>query len=253
MKINDLIKSISQDMQLNNRVFYKDDFYYMLKYVGIKKNNYLYKDIDKFYEEFLTSLNNSLVRYETRSLKFGENKTNYISFYATEKADYLKAVKVYFPVKYEYLISSLKTVFLYLIRNNIKSTVKFHLKATNEAIVIRFYDEKDVMPFINYCNQSFILKELLEKTNPFIPTIYGIGVVRDDNTKYSYLAMLSECLQDYFWLLKNTNTLDRASDLDFLDYLIKRANIEEDDKTRFDINEIQKGITNILNLSNPLE
>ena len=95
--------------------------------------------------------------------------------------------------------------------------------------------------------------ELLEKTNPFIPTIYGIGVVRDDNTKYSYLAMLSECLQDYFWLLKNTNTLDRVSDLDFLDYLIKRANIEEDDKTRFDINEIQKGITNILNLSNPLE
>lgn len=247
MKMNDFLKSISKDMESNGREFSSDDFYYMLKYVGVKKNVSLVEDIEKYYQDFLNNLNNSLVRYETRKQKYGENTTYYISFYADKKASYMEAVKVYFPVKYEYMVSSLKTVFLYLIRNNIMATVKFHLKATNEGIVIRFYNKEDVYPFINYCNNNFVLKELLVSVNPFIATIYGMGIVQDDNTLYSYNQILSEMLKDYFVFLKNNQTLSQACDLDFLDFVMKRISLEEDEIVRFDLKAIEKNMKAILN------
>jgi len=251
MKINYFMNKIATDIKVNNCEFSSEDFYYILKYIGIEKNSSLVNDIEKFYQGFLNSLNNSLVKYEVRNIKSGENATHYIAFYTDKKADYHEAVKVYFPVKYEYMISALKTVFLYLIRNNITASVKFHVKATNEGIVIRFYNKNDVYSFINYCNNTFILKELLEPLNPFIANLYGIGLVVDDNTINTYIGTLSDMLQEYFVLLKNSNTLDNASDLDFLDYLNKRISIEEDEIIKFNISAIKSNISTILNNEKP--
>lgn len=252
MSINDFIKTIVKEVETNDRVFSKDDFYYMLKYLGIKKDISLVNDIEKFYQDFLNSLNNSLVKFSEKKLGSNENTTHYIAFYTDKKADYLEAVKVYFPVKYEYMISALKTIFLYLIRNNIEATVKFHVKATNEGIVIRFYKKSDVKPFIDYCNNSFILKDLLEPLNPFIAKIHGIGVVQDDNVISSFNETLANMLYEYFTFLKQNGSYDLASDLDFLDYVMKRANIEENDVLRFNIRAVEHSLESILNRSNPL-
>lgn len=252
MSINDFIKTIVKEVETNDRAFSKDDFYYMLKYLGIKKDISLVNDIEKFYQDFLNSLNNSLVKFSEKKLGSNENTTHYIAFYTDKKADYLEAVKVYFPVKYEYMISALKTIFLYLIRNNIEATVKFHVKATNEGIVIRFYKKSDVKPFIDYCNNSFILKDLLEPLNPFIAKIHGIGVVQDDNVISSFNETLANMLYEYFTFLKQNGSYDLASDLDFLDYVMKRANIEENDVLRFNIRAVEHSLEAILNRSNPL-
>lgn len=251
--MNDFLKMVAHDIKINGKEYSSNDIYLLLKYYGIKKDVSLVSDIETFYQDFLGSLKNSLVRYDTRTLKYGENATHYISFYASEKADYLEAVKVYFPVKYEYLISALKTVFLYLIRNNIAATVKFHVKATNEAIVIRFYKSEDVLPFIHYCNNNFVLKELLVPVEPFIATIFGIGVVKDDNTVKTYQALLSELLKDYLDYKKSEQLLEQVSDLDFLDYLRKREQMEENDIIRFDMKQILKNIVCILNSSSPID
>lgn len=251
--INDFIKVIVNEINTKEKDFSKDDFYYMLKYLGVKKDVTLVNDIEKFYQDFLNSLNNSLVKFDERKLGNGENTTHYIAFYTDKKADYLEAVKVYFPARYEYMISALKTIFLYLIRNNIQATVKFHVKATNEGIVIRFYNKSDVKPFIEYCNNSFILKDLLEPLNPFIARIYGIGIVQDDNVKASYNETVASLLFEYFSFLKQNGSYILASDLDLLDYIMKRANIEEDDTLRFNIRAVEHGIESILNRSNPLK
>ena len=128
MGINEFIKKIAQDIKINNNDYTKEDFYYILKYIGVKKDIANYQDIEKFYQEFLGNLSNSLVKFETRKIKTQENATYYIGFYVDKKADYKEAIKVYFPVKYDYQISALKTVFLYLIRNNISAVVKFYVK-----------------------------------------------------------------------------------------------------------------------------
>lgn len=253
MSINDFIKVLVNDMNVNSKEYTKDDFYYMLKYLGIKKDKSLVKDIEKFYQDFLNSLNNSLVKFEEKKLGALENTTHYIAFYTDKKADYLEAVKVYFPVKYEYMISALKTIFLYLIRNNIKSTVKFHMKATNEGIVIRFYNKNDVKPFIDYCNNSFILADLLEPLNPFIASIHGLGVVQDDNTIKTFNQTLADMLFEYFNFLKQNGSYNIASALDFLDYVSKRLTLEENDILRFNIKALKKSIESLLNKSNPLK
>lgn len=253
MKMNDFLKQIASDIKNTQKNLTKDDYYYILKYVGIKKDNSLAKDITNFYDAFLDSLKNSLVRNITRKTGKDENTTHYIAFYATKRASYKEAYKVYFPVKYEYMISALKTIFSYLIRNSIESVVKFHVKATNENIVIRFYHKEDVLPFINYCNNNFILDDLLEKVNPFISTIYGIGVVRDDNTINTYNGTLSEVLEDYFNFLKECNALDKISDLHFLNYIIERENKEENEIIKFNLKAIETNIKAILSHTNPIE
>lgn len=253
MRINDFLKQIASDITTNNREYESDNFYYLLKYVGVKQDTSLVEDIELFYKDFLVNLDNSLVKYTKRVKNSGENATHYIAFYTNKKADYKEAVKVYFPVKYEYMISALKTVFVYLVRNNIEASLKFHVKATNEGIVIRFYNKKDVLPFINYCNNNFVLKELLLSVNPFIATIYGLGVVRDDNTVNTFNGVLSELLRDYFKLLKSNDALSQASDLSFLDYVMKKANMEDNEVRIFNIREVEKSIKAILNKANPLD
>ncbi len=253
MKINNFLRQIASDIKITNKDYTALDFYYLLKYIGIKKDGSLAKDINSFYKEFLNNLDNSLVKYTKFSKNTNENMTHYIGFYVNKKADFREAVKVYFSVKYEYLISALKTVFMYIVRNNIKAVVKFHVKATNEGIVIRFYDEKDVLPFINYCNNNFVLRELLAPINPFMASIYGIGVVRDDNTESTFNKTLSKLLEEYFKLHKSENNFDNVGELDFLDFIIKRESIEENLIMKFNIKEVEKSIKAILNMTSPLE
>ncbi len=252
MSINDFLKKIAVDIKVNNRVYDKEDFYYLLKYWGIKKDNSLMLDIENFYEEFLNNLSNSLVKYETRKVKDGENATYYIGFYVDKKANYEEALKVYFPVKYEYLTSALKTVFLYLIRNNIQATVKFNVKATNEGIVIRFYNKDDALPFINYCNNNFILKDLLENVEPFIATIFGIGLVQDDNIVNTYSGTLSEVLEEYFKKAYEDGTLNKVGDTDFLEFITNKSRLEEDNIKRFNLKAIVNNITAILEHASPI-
>ena len=253
LRINDFLKQIASDINKTERILTKDDYYYLLKYVGVKKDASRVGEIEEFYQSFLDNLNNSLVRHIVRNTGEGENTTHYIGFYTESRANYTEAYKVYFPVKYEYMISALKTIFSYLIRNSIPSTVKFHVKATNENIVIRFYHKEDVLPFINYCNNNFVLDELLERVNPFIATIYGIGIVRDDNTLNSYNGTLSEILEEYFEFLRKCNALDKISDLHFLDYVMGKKSKEENEIVKFNLKAIENNIKAILSRTNPLE
>ena len=66
MKINDFLKQIASDIKTTGKILTKDEIYYKLKYIGIKKDTTLVNDIEAFYETFLKSLNNSLVRHITR-------------------------------------------------------------------------------------------------------------------------------------------------------------------------------------------
>ena len=253
MKMNDFLKRVASDIKIKDTNFTQDDFYYILKYVGVKKDSSLASDIKAFYEKFLDNLDNSLVRHIARKTKENENTTYYLGLYTEKRANFKEACKVYFPVKYEYMISALKTIFSYLIRNSIESVVKFHLKATNEGIVIRFYHESDVYPFIQYCNANFILDDLLEKPNPFIATIYGIGIAKDDNIVSTYNSTLSEILEKYFLYLKSHNALDKISDLHFLDFVMQREEKEPNEIKKFSIHAIVTNIKAILSHKNPLD
>ena len=253
MKMNEFLKQIASDKRKLGKELNKDDYYLMLKYTGINKDQSLVNDIEEFYQNFLENLNNSLVRHVIRKTGEKENTTHYIGFYVDKRANYTEAYKVYFPVKYEYMISALKTIFSYLIRNSIESVVKFHVKATNENIVIRFYHKEDVLPFINYCNNNFILDDLLEDTNPFIATIYRIEVVEDDNTINSYNGTLSMLLEEYINFLDERNALDKINELQFLDYIIEREKIEENEIIKFNLHAIEKNIKAILTRTNPLD
>ena len=70
MKMNEFLKQIASDKRKLGKELNKDDYYLMLKYTGINKDQSLVNDIEEFYQNFLENLNNSLVRHVIR--KTGE-------------------------------------------------------------------------------------------------------------------------------------------------------------------------------------
>lgn len=246
MTINDFLKKIAKDMQENHRILSREDFYYILKYIGVKQDTSLVNDIENFYQSFLDSLNQSLVKYISKSTKKGENITHYIGFYVDKKANYLDAVKVYFPVKYEYMVNVLKTVLVYLIRNSIPCVVKFYAKATNENIVIRFYKKEDVLPFIKYCDNNFVLSDLLEKVNPFLTTNHGLGIAYDDNTVSTYNSTLCLLLSEYFESINANLQYDKVSASDFLNFVIRYEESCENEIMMYNIKAVLNSIENII-------
>lgn len=251
--MNEFLKQLASDIKSTNQVLSEKEIYALLKYTKIKRDASLAQEIETFYSRFLNNLSNSLVRHITRQTGKNEFTTHYIGFYVEKRANYTEAYKVYFAVKYEYLISALKTIFSYLIRNSIPSVVKFHVQATNENIVIRFYHKEDVLPFLNYCNNNFILEDLLEEVNPFIATVYKIGVLKDDNTLNSYNGTLANLLYNYLNYLQANDILEKASSIHFLDYVIARKKESDNEIIKFNIQAIEKNITAILNKTSPIE
>ena len=91
MKINDFLRQIASDIKRTNENLTKEDFYYLLKYIGIKQDTSLAKEIEEFYTKFLDNLGNSLVRHITRKTGRNENTTHYIGFYVDERASYTES------------------------------------------------------------------------------------------------------------------------------------------------------------------
>ena len=75
MKMNEFLKQIASDIK-NGKEYTKEDYYYLLKYTGIKKDHSRAEEIEEFYKKFLESLNNSLIRHVTRKTGTGINTTN---------------------------------------------------------------------------------------------------------------------------------------------------------------------------------
>ena len=248
MLLNDFFSSLAKDFETKTQTLTSDDFYYILKYLNIETDTSLASQIETFFQQFLDKLSASLVKYESKYTKEGANRTNYLALYTTTKCPHTECTKLYFPIKYTYLIKVLTKVLVYLVRNNIKCILKFHQKATNEGLVIEFYHKEDVLPFINYCENNFKLNDLLEPLNPFMVSYHGFGIIKNYNG--SYIDTISKLLSSYISLIIKNDEYSKISALDFLSYVIDfKDTVLNDDN----LNIIIKNLKLILNNNGVLD
>lgn len=135
--------------------------------------------------------------------------TSYSEVFSNE-AD---SVKLYVSVPKENYEESIKLIFDYIEKNNIKSVSKVSKVVRADSIVLRLPNADEARKVIDFINNNKMITSVSKKTNPFL---YREGVVGIGFDRWlSYNSVVSEIVQKYFQNLKDNNKLNTASYEDF--------------------------------------
>lgn len=153
------------------------------------------------------SLTNSVKEYE-RFFKKNNRKVN-IKFLSAINGGYhllnvffsddikpgvMDSIEIYIPVLFNYLVSTISTVYKFLLNNKISFSSKISNYNRNDNFIVYVYDKKDAIDLIKFCNTN--LKDKLGILSPFIYKIGYIGVSKQLNGK-SYNSTVATLISDY--------------------------------------------------------
>lgn len=131
-------------------------------------------------------------------------------------------IKVYVPIDAKGLEEGVNELFDFLAKYDIHHQSKVGKSLRNDNVVIRLDkgDEKSLRMLINYINSNPKIRNHLNKTNPFLPNINGIGVMNE--TGKSYNSKICKIMSQYISMHRNDKSINVS---DFLEFA--KANIYE--------------------------
>ena len=96
-------------------------------------------------------------------------------------------IKLYIPISEINLYDSVNTLFDFITREHINHCSKVADRIRSDNVVIRLssYDVDSAIKIINFVNSNLKKGKTLNKTNPFVPTIHGIGFTYDIGNSYN--------------------------------------------------------------------
>jgi len=160
-------------------------------------------------------------------------------------------VKLYIPLKSEYIYEGVNRIFDFCEQNDIIHQSKVAATMRNDNVVLRIKEINDAIKVINFVNSDEYLKHGSLKPNPFCFNVGNVGLAIDN--KNSYNDNFSRYLSNYINYKKQKNNLYNVSIQDFFDFVA--CNRLPDNNTREDIiygDEIRKLILTSLS-SNKFE
>lgn len=158
-------------------------------------------------------------------------------------------IKLYIPINAAGLETAVPELFNFMARNNIKHQSKVGKFLRNDNVVIRLNkgDEKSLKMIVDFVNSNQKIKPYLNKPNPFLPCINGIGVMNE--TGISYNSQLCDIITMYIEEHKNDKKIDIN---DFMRYAKKHmykkemlsafTNATSEQARYFDPNENIRGV-----------
>ena len=115
-------------------------------------------------------------------------------------------IKLYLPLDKNHIETGIKELVDFISSKNIPYQIKISNKIRNDDISIKVNTLEDVEEILSFANNNEYIKEGLIKSNPFLPSIHGIGITMDNN--YSYNFVISELIYNYIAVLKIKDKLD---------------------------------------------
>lgn len=148
--------------------------------------------------------------------------SNYPSWYRFENGDLKKEerfIKIYVPLDKKHLYRGVKEIFEFLENKNIEHSSKVGkiIRADNIVIRLREKDEHFAYELINFITNNQYIQEGLNKNNPFVPSINGIGFQHESGISYN--SEISKLIISYLSQCKD-NGLSRIDLNDFTQWLI---------------------------------
>ncbi len=216
----------------NTRLLEKNDVYNVLCFYNLKpsdkpKDPYGRNVIDGLDNEYLFPYwinrfqpkRNIIVFQDPNWSKFCQFKNNIPN--STERF-----IKLYIPIDGEHLYDGANILFDFLERNNIchRSKISDSVRADNVVIRLNRDDTETAQKIIDFINNNPYLRSGLNKTNPFLPNINGIGYMKEHGNSYN--SDLSHYIKEYINQAR-THGQANVSAKEFRDFLYycKRNNI----------------------------
>lgn len=126
-------------------------------------------------------------------------------------------VKLYIPLKSDYVLEGVNKIFDFCEQNNIIHQSKVASTMRNDNVVLRIKEIDDAIKVINFVNNDEYLKQGALKTNPFCFKVGNVGLAIDN--KNSYNDNVSKFLANYIMYKKQTKTLNNVSIDGFFDFV----------------------------------
>lgn len=151
--------------------------------------------------------------------------------------DERQTIKIYIPIDFEHMENSIDLLTAYLENNNIshKSQVKPFIGSNNVVVSLNKDDYEGLYKIVNIDSLKVgYIREGLNKVNPFLPTINGIGVVLD--AKVNYSEEIAKAIESYIEKAKDEQTpkVDTHSFKQHLDSLNGALKDEDNVKSIFE-------------------
>lgn len=170
----------------NDMSFDSDTIYNELCRYGLKENdvyNHDGKDISNYFDNWINRF-----KYDNSMNVFvSEDWNHFCQFNSKKDLCEEEYIKLYIPIDYDHLERGVEELFEYINRENIVHSSKVARLVRSDNVVIRLHknDQHSAMKIINFINQNVYIKEGLNSTNPFIPTINGIGYMIEPGISYN--------------------------------------------------------------------
>ena len=106
-------------------------------------------------------------------------------------------IKLYIPIDDNHLYNGANMLFDFLERNNITHQSKISKRVRADNVIVRLHknDKANAQRIIDFVNNTPYLKEGLNKPNPFIPTINGIGYMIEHGNSYN--SDITDYIQEF--------------------------------------------------------
>lgn len=126
-------------------------------------------------------------------------------------------VKLYIPLKSEYIYEGVNRIFDFCEQNNIIHQSKVASKMRNDNVVLRIKNIEDARKVINFVNNDSYLQRGALKPNAFCFNVGNVGMAIDN--MQSYNDNVSKYLLNYIRQKKQQNNLNNVSLEDFFNYV----------------------------------
>ncbi len=106
-------------------------------------------------------------------------------------------IKLYIPINTPHLYEGVNQLFDFIASENIEHESKVGEIARIDNVIVRLRkgDKTSAQKIIDFINSNKYLKTGLNKNNPFIPSIKGVGFMREYGI--SYTSVISELMESY--------------------------------------------------------
>jgi hypothetical protein len=106
-------------------------------------------------------------------------------------------IKLYVPIDKDHIFNGVNILMNYIASLNIRHYSKVASEIRSDDVVIRLDadDVENTEKIINFINSNPYLKEGLNKVNPFVPSVNGIGIMNENGGTYN--GMMSDSIAKY--------------------------------------------------------
>ena len=133
---------------------------------------------------------------------------------------HMNPIKIYIPLKYENIESSVQRIFTFINSNNIEHCSKLSRQVRVDDLVIRVYNKNDADKIIEFVNNDEELSNNMYNPNAFCINEGKVGLTMDRNLSYN--ETLSQYICDYISIVNDQNIF--ANYYGFQNYLEDELN-----------------------------